>query len=165
MVRAGTRALVRPFEHQKDAYPIPELVALGTTPTLAAPFERLIAERIEANTATSDGDVRDLVARCLPDIAGALQAAAFVFDYRLVVPRDPRSWRSLDGQPAPHETRHRADRRPHGAIAQDQPILVDFDGRPVLSLWPLVQWSPPPPQERPRRALLLRRARTRAARA
>ena len=157
---ALTCALVRPFENQKDAYPIPELVALGTTATLSAPFERLIAERIEATTATSDGDVRDLVrAAVSPDVAGALQAAAFVFDYRLVVPRSPELAELWMGSPR-RMKRGTVPIQAARAIAQDQPILDSWaPGARAPALAVAARAGRRPLPRSPRRAVLLRRSR------
>ena len=138
-------ALVRRYAATRDAYPIPELVDLvsGTEPdsgsggTLFAP---LLAARTAAAAATTEAALRDHLIACVPALARLLRGLLFLTDYQLVVPR-------ADGGEVWMGPRR--PRRPLIALPPDLarglPILVDFDGRPVLQLAPLVQIAAPIP--------------------
>src|SRR5262249_57074722 len=79
--------------------------------------------------------------RLLPELALALRAVAFLWDYRLVVPRGAGAevWMGI-----------RRTRRASIALVgppppEGQPVLADCDGRPTLALSPIVQVAPPAP--------------------
>jgi WD40 repeat protein len=138
-------ALVRPYAAAREAYPVPELVDLVAGPgpdedssgTLFAP---LLAARTEASAATTEAALRDHLVACAPALARLLRGLLFLTDYQLVVPRAAGGeiWMGP-----------RRSRRPLIAVAPDlahgRPILVDFDGHPVLQLAPLVQIAAPTP--------------------
>jgi WD40 repeat protein len=136
-------ALVRSSAAARDAYPIPELVDLiagpGSSPGDTV-FGSLLAARAEEAASTTEASVRDRLVAYLPRLARLLRALAFLADYQLVVPRATGGevWMGP-----------RRSHRPWIAIAPDLahgvPILVDFDGRPVLQLAPLIQIAAPTP--------------------
>jgi serine/threonine protein kinase len=141
-----TRELVRPFATKLDAYPIPELAALFVArgaQTLADPLVRLAALRDGevGGSISQEEQVRDELAHLLPELALALRAVTFLSDYRLVVP-------GADGAEAWMGIRRgrRASIALRGPPLPDgQPILADSDGRPILSLAPIMQVAPPTP--------------------
>ncbi|HEY0991738.1 MAG TPA: WD40 repeat domain-containing protein, partial [Kofleriaceae bacterium] len=131
-------ALVRPQLAMRDSYPIPELVdAVSGSP---AALGELLAARAGDATATAEISVRDRLLAHLPRLARLLRALEFLTDYQLVVPRATGGELWMGPR--------RSD-RPVIAIAPGLPpglpILVDFDGRPVLQLAPLIQVAAPTP--------------------
>lgn len=136
-------ALVRSSTAARDGHPIPELVDLIAGPGPGSgdtAFAALLAARAEEAASTTEASVRDRLVAYLPPLARLLRALAFLADYQLVVPRATGGevWMGP-----------RRARRPWIAIAPDLavglPILVDFDGRPVLQLAPLIQIAAPTP--------------------
>jgi serine/threonine protein kinase/WD40 repeat protein len=134
------RELVRPFVARPGVHPIPELVALlaaglGRRLTTSSDNDALPTTSPRARGPDAHHEVRTM----LPEVTRLLRAIRFVADYQLVVIEGERaeSWMGL--------------RRPqriavalHGrATEPGQPLLLDRENRPVLSLWPLVQVSSP----------------------
>ena len=139
---ALAREVVRPFLAAPDRFRIPELVRLLHPPGASGdPFDRLLERKAPTEGgARGEEQVRELVAAGLQALVELLGRAAFLFEYRLGVPRQGvlESWM---GVPKP--------RRPiiasRGELADGQPVLVDGVGRLVVSLHPLVQVSRPAP--------------------
>jgi WD40 repeat protein len=138
-------ALCRPFADKRDAFPIPELVALLVTEGGDArdPFAALFAVRRAARTRTGEAEdhLADHVAAATTELTAALRAIAFVQDYPLAIAHDrgvelwtgvtrsPRAARPLAGAPLPDGT----------------VVVLSAEGAPVLELSPLVQVAPPSP--------------------
>ncbi len=137
---ALARELVRPFHGAPDRFRIPELVHLldPAGDLLGRLLERKMPT--ESGGARGEAQVRELVAEGLLALAELLRQAAFLFEYRLGVPRQGvlESWM---GVPRP--------RRPVIAsrrdLADGQPVLVDGGGRLIVPLHPLVQVARPAP--------------------
>jgi len=138
------RELCRPFADRCDAYPMPELVACffdedgGEREGPMAKVAELCAEHAGGD---EDQVREDLEAR-LPELAGVLRAVRFLSDYRWIV---------LHGT---HAESWMGVRRPQRAslpvaagakLEPGKPAIIDVDGRPVLSLWPLAQAEEPTP--------------------
>jgi WD40 repeat protein/tRNA A-37 threonylcarbamoyl transferase component Bud32 len=135
------RALCRPFAHQRDAYPIPELVSLF--------FDRESDRDRDPDpltTALAAISVREptpeSLRACMRDVAAMLRAIAFTSDYALVIPQDERGLRWMG------TARRNRSPVPLQGVRLDagRPILIDGDGRPVLALWPLLQVARPTPE-------------------
>jgi len=132
------RELCRPFSQLRDAYPIPELIAFLVDGAQGeAPGPKLFtATRMEGH-----GDGAPELERELQRLSQLLRAIGFLFEYPLMVSRADQGeiWMGV--------RRTRRNRRPlHGARVPDgQTLLVDGDGAPLVSLWPLVQAIAPTP--------------------
>jgi serine/threonine protein kinase len=130
--------ICRPFVQQPDAYPIPELVSLlfeqggGRRSVRSEIFEPLLEmQRAAARSASgTEEQVRELLALHLPQLAALLRALLPLFDYPLVVPRSDHLelWAGL--------TRERSNLPAMGRrqLEEGRPVLVDPEGRAVLSL-------------------------------
>jgi WD40 repeat protein/tRNA A-37 threonylcarbamoyl transferase component Bud32 len=132
------RALARPFVGVRDAYPIPELIDLAMAES--SPFAPLLALRAAEGVTTSEESLRDSLARTLPILTPLVRALGFLTDYQLVVPREGGAEVWMGTRKPRRSMLHVHGDAPHG-----EPILVDFDGRPVLALAPLVAIAPPAP--------------------
>ena len=122
------RELVTPFQGQAKGHPIPELVSL-----LHADFAtEVMAER-------SDPDALAVVRELLPGVTRLLRSLTFLADYPLVVVQDGRaeSWMGVR-RPRRIVLEHQVRDDDHG-----RPLLLDAAGRPVVSLWPVIQISSP----------------------
>ncbi|HME90583.1 MAG TPA: serine/threonine-protein kinase, partial [Myxococcaceae bacterium] len=132
------RELCRPFSQLRDAYPIPELISFLVDGAQGeAPGPKLFAAaRMQGN-----GDGAPELERELQRLSQLLRAIGFLFEYPLVVSRADQAeiWMGV--------RRSRRNCRPlHGARVPDgQTLLVDGDGAPLVSLWPLVQAIAPTP--------------------
>ncbi|HTR53942.1 MAG TPA: protein kinase, partial [Kofleriaceae bacterium] len=134
------RELVRPFAERPQAYPVPELVDLLCKRIARRPSTSAESDELDAPShANPASDVVHEIRANLPGVARFLRTIAFLADYQLVVVETGRaqSWMGLRRpQRIAVELRGRA-------IEPGQPVLLDRANRPVLSLWPLVQVSPP----------------------
>jgi WD40 repeat protein len=133
------RGLTRPFEDAREAYPVPELIALCAAEP--SPFAALDALRAAEMNTTSEESLRERLARTLPLVAALLRSIRFLADYPLVVARgDGRAevWMGA-----------RRGRRPlvrvPDSLPTGTPVLADVDGNPLLVLAPLVAIAPPTP--------------------
>ncbi|MCE9578291.1 MAG: protein kinase, partial [Deltaproteobacteria bacterium] len=138
---ALARGLAGRFAAAREAYPIPELVDLALAE--ASPFAPLIALRAAELAATSEETLRAWLARTLPLVTALVRALAFLADYQLVVPRADGAELWIGARAA-----RRAMMHVTGELALGEPALVDFDGRPVLALAPLVAIAAPAPGAR-----------------
>jgi WD40 repeat protein len=140
------RERARPFAAHPDAHPVPELVTAffprGDAEP-ADPFAAVLACQAEVDHAgaTSDAQVRRLLANTLPHVAALLDALAFLHAYPLVVVQRGVATRWMGARRSPRATL--AAGAP--VIPDGRAVLVDAGGRPLLSLWPLAQLAPPMP--------------------
>jgi hypothetical protein len=82
------RLLVRPMIGRRDAYPVPELVALVTPDRDDADgLDPLLALSTTAGQAVTEDAARLQLMRLIPELTQLLRSTAFVLDYVLVVPR------------------------------------------------------------------------------
>ena len=129
------RALVSPFQANPRAHPLPDIVAVLSGTDESDPLTAVAQPHV------ADHDPLATIRALLPEVTRMLRALTFLADYPLVVVADGRaeSWMGV--------------RRPRrvaieilGRTAEPgQPTLVDARGKPVVSLWPLVQTSIPLP--------------------
>ncbi len=141
------RELCRPHAASPDAFPIPELVTMffdrdDPSSSRASPLDDSLAMPAQAQRrGMSEDQVRELVAQSLPSLTRLLRSIAFLADYPLVVWRADRAERWM-GIRRPKRT---ALAVRGTQLETGKPALVDREGRPVLSLWPLVQSCEPSP--------------------
>ncbi len=136
------RELCRPFSQLREAYPVPELVAFFVE---GEPDDALSAKLFRANHSQAAGDgpdgARERLERELPRLSQLLRAVSFLFEYSLVVARPGRSelWMGV--------RRPRRNSRPlrSSGLTDGQAFLIDGEGAPVVTLWPLVQPIAPTP--------------------
>ncbi len=132
------RQLTEPFARLPDTHPMPELVTLLQRARGVDPFASVVEGSLsESLVDPSQEAASQAIARELPSVIGLLRALAFVLDYQLVVARDgyAESWAGARGAGA--RRRVLLGR----VVSQDHPVLVDSDGHPLVSLWPLMQLS------------------------
>ncbi len=136
------RALTAPFQAHREACPIPELVPLCHGPAAAA-LDRLLTLRtqVESGAGRSEDQRRELYAQGLRDLGELLSELAALDAYVVVVPRAGRSERWSGLRRSPRTLMIRRSR----VLTDGHPVLVDRGGRPVVSLWPMVQVAPPAP--------------------
>lgn len=140
------RELTRPFLALREAHPIPEMVSFFFVPggegaAAAATLGRLLEMRAGAEqTGHNELELRELLLRALPELDRVLDAADFVRDYQLVVPRGDVGERWMGVRRTGRTTV-----RLRGPYPSGQPLLLDRAGCPVLLLWPLVQVARPAP--------------------
>ncbi len=138
------RELCRPFAKRRDAYPVPELVALfydddGQELTEDA-FRTLLDLRDRGGGGGSEEQIQVLLERGLPSVARLLTTLSFLSAYQLVVARGGRAERWM-GVRMPRRTTTPC----RGELQDGQPFLLDADGAVVLSLYPLLQVAQPTP--------------------
>jgi WD40 repeat protein/tRNA A-37 threonylcarbamoyl transferase component Bud32 len=137
----------------------PAAAYAGSVPAGTA-FAPVMAARTREAAAETESSLRDRLVAQLPALVGLLRALAFLTDYQLVVPRaaggevwmgPARARRpviaissGISGTPTGGISGPRPG-EPPGDLAIGAPILVDFDGRPVLQLAPLFQVAAPTP--------------------
>ncbi len=132
------RQLTEPFARLPDTHPMPELVTLLQRGRGVDPFASVVEGSLsESLVDPSQEAASQAIARELPGVIGLLRALAFVLDYELVVAREGygESWAGARGAGA---RRRVAVRR---VVSPGHPVLVDSDGHPLISLWPLMQLS------------------------
>ncbi len=141
------RLLARPFIGRGAAHPVPALVELLDAPGGDDPLEGIVQIEAEGDAPGGASELlRDRLARRVAELGRVLRAASFVLDHPLVVARGASTerWTGLVRRPR----RPLAAVRAH-ALAEDQPALVDRDGRVAVLLWPLVQVLAPTPGAEP----------------
>ena len=123
------RELCRPFSQLRDAYPIPELVSF------------LVDGAQSAALMTGNGDGAPELERELQRLSQLLRAIGFLFEYPLVVSRAGQGelWMGV------RRTRRNCRALPGAQVPDGQALLVDGEGAPLVSLWPLVQAIAPTP--------------------
>ena len=140
--RALTAGLVQPFADRRDAYPVPELVAVfftgdGRTGTGALALDRL-AQLQWPGLETSQDELLTFLQQAIPATGQVLSTLSLLFDYALVVRRnDAERWMGT-----------RRSRRVPQDVLGPQPIdgevaLLNSAGSVVLTLSPLVQLIAP----------------------
>ena len=147
------RALARPFAGLRDAHPVPELVDFALAEP--SPFAPLLALRAAEGaapgptsptggpgSASSEQSLRDRLARTLPVLSPLLRAVGFLGWYQVIVPRGGEPDDRAEVWMGARRTARAVIAIPPGLPA-GEPVLADLDGRPVLSLAPLVQHAAP----------------------
>jgi WD40 repeat protein/serine/threonine protein kinase len=145
------RALCRPFVPVRDAHPLPELVDFcageASGPHAPDAFDALLAA--SEGGASDEDAVRAWLAGALPRLERLLGELAFLGSYPLVV-----------AHRGAHE-RWTGVRRPvrvpaavRGELDDDEPVLLDRDGVPLVSLFPFAQVAEPAPGAPPELFLL-----------
>jgi WD40 repeat protein len=137
--------LCRPFADRRDAFPIPELVALlvAEDGRDRDPFAPLFAVRASARATSGEAEeaLAEYLAAAIRELATALRAIAFTHDYPLAVARGDglELWSGAARS-------SRARLALSGAALEDGTVvLLSTDGVPVLELTPLAQVAPPSP--------------------
>jgi hypothetical protein len=142
------RQLVRPFAERRDTHPVPPLVDLVVPgPDGNDSLDAIL--RLDPSgelRSASDDVLRTQLARLVSELGRLLRACSFLLDYPLVVVRNgaPERWTGLTRRPR----RALAVMR-ETSIADDQPLLIDREGRRSVLLWPLVQVLAPTPAADP----------------
>ena len=137
------RELCRPFARLREAYPIPELISFFFEPNddTESASARSFEIAAQAGPGAGEDGKRELLGRELSRLAQLLRSTAFFSEYPLVVTReaDAESWMGA-------RRNRRISRVVRGRdLPQNQAVLIDRGGAPVLSLWPLVQVMSPNP--------------------
>ena len=131
--------LILPFADRVEVHPVPELVELlaPASGEVVARLRALSALRKEDDAAprSDAGRAREIVARALPHLDAVLRALERLFDYEVVVGRGGVAERWTGVRRVPRLTCPVRGPR----LDDARPTLVDRDGAPVLTLWPLVQ--------------------------
>jgi len=139
------RELCRPFVRCREAYPIPELVSFfferdgGRETHWAKELESY--SRPETGSARlPDAQKRELLSQRVARLTQLLRAVNFIFDYPLILSREEQgeSWVGI-------RRSHRPTHRLLGVFPENNLVLIDLEGNPVLSLWPLMQALVPTP--------------------
>jgi WD40 repeat protein/serine/threonine protein kinase len=153
-----TRELCRPFAKERDAYPIPELVSLffsqgseQLSPLTETFSELLNLQRdLIATTALKEEKLVILLSNFLHKLTIVLKASDWLSDYYLALPEGEvaTKWMGVA------KDLNTINLRNHHL--KQHPVLVDSDGCLVLSLWPLVEITPPTP-ETPKEVFLFER--------
>ncbi|MBA3393851.1 MAG: protein kinase [Deltaproteobacteria bacterium] len=135
------RELCRPYATRPAAFPIPELVTLFFDHDTARPSPLEGALELSGQAGATDEQVRESLARALPELTRFLRSIAFLADYPLVVSRNDRTelWMGV------RRLKRAAFATRSLPLSPDHPTLVDRQGRPTLVLWPLFQVHPPSP--------------------
>ena len=153
---ALAQGLVQPFRDREELYPIPELIPL-LLPDRAgrdsfSDVLALCAAAAERRGANDDGTEAEL-----SSLHAALRALllrlSFLSEYQLVVGRSPDGDLGAGGDVLALEVdRWMGTRRSsqptlrlRKAVVAGRPLLVDANGVPALSLWPLAQVAEPSP--------------------
>ena len=136
------RALCRPFAGGHQRHPLPGLVAWLCSDERDR-FESLWRLRAEEAAPGSDRQVREWLARRLPEVSHLLGSVSFLLEHALVVSQGGRTewWNGLRAR--------RVQAVLAGSIPDLRPALLDSEGSPLLLLWPLVQAAMPTPGATP----------------
>lgn len=136
-------ALIGEIARQLEAVPgaarVPELVAVfGPASSVPAALAVLAACAAPATTAGTADAMHARLQHALVELSACLRQLTFLGDYILVVPRAGRHehWMGLrrpERPIAPAST----------VLADGRAALIDGYGRPVLSLWPLIEVAAP----------------------
>ncbi|MEW6735542.1 MAG: protein kinase [Acidobacteriota bacterium] len=143
-----TRELSRPFAKQPDAYPIPELVTLFFNRIDATPRQqngiieliRQLREQVAESIVSVESQIIQILTDTLPHLTTLLRELSFLSDYRLVTRRADRLQCWLGVRRWCNDSLPKVE-----SLVEGKPILIDIDGRAVLSLWPFVQVAEPTP--------------------
>jgi WD40 repeat protein len=136
------RELCQPFEKLRDAHPIPELVSffVETAQTEAA-SAKLFGNDDAVAGEQSEQAKRAKLERELARLSRLLRGVSFLFEYPLVVARAGRAELWMGARRTARNSRPlRASGLPEGHA-----FLLDREGAPVVSLWPVVQPIAPTP--------------------
>lgn len=136
------RELCRPFAQLREAYPLPELVAFFVEGEPDALSTRLFQANGHSEAAGDGPDsARERLERELSRLSQLLRAVSFLFEYSLVVARPDRSelWTGV------RRPRRNSRPLPSSGLTEGQAFLIDGEGAPVVTLWPLVQPIAPTP--------------------
>jgi WD40 repeat protein/serine/threonine protein kinase len=144
-----SRELCLPFVNRRDAYPIPELISLFFEQGSANPgkyielFESFLDMKRDLlhGAGSTEEQVSEMLASHLPQLGRILRALSFLSDYQLAVPRGDRAERWMGAV----KTRDASLSIAGKQLESGRPILVDGEGRAMLSLWPLMQVAAPTP--------------------
>ena len=133
---ALARTLCRPFADGRERHPLPALVAWVCGPDPDR-FDDLWRLRAEEAAPGADRQVREWLARRLPEVSNLLGSLTFLLEHALVVSQGGRAecWNGVRTRRTPAVV--------SGSIPDLRPALLDSDGEPLLILWPLVQAAVP----------------------
>jgi WD40 repeat protein len=135
------RELCRPFARLREAYPIPELVTFFDEGGAQARNAKLFQAEDSRLIQDGDEEARRKLERELYRLSQLLRALSFLFEYQLIVARGDHGelWMGV--------RRTRRTSRPvrNSGLIDGQTYLVDREGAPVISLWPIAQPIAPTP--------------------
>ena len=136
--------LTAPFAFRRRIHPLPELVAYFHADDSPSPLSTgdalalKLSELLDFPHDDSDEALHTLLVKVMPALGALLQRLSFLLPYALVVQQEgPDRWMGTRRQ-------QRITQSPLTELLQaDQPSLVDWTGRVVLTLYPFVQCFAP----------------------
>lgn len=141
-----SKTLCRPFAKKQDLHPIPELVNLFFTEKSEFPsptnesFAKLLdlQEKIRSYVSPKEDELIEILTKFLNELTSLFKETSWLNAYYLVLPRDKNAikWMGIAKE-------HNIITLKSGYVAQGKPTLIDAHGNFVLSLWPLVEITPP----------------------
>jgi serine/threonine protein kinase len=138
---ALSRELCRAFVQKPEAHPMPELVwALYPPDGRSSSLDDLLAEaQALAKCEPSEVHLLPALSSFVQRIAAVIRDLSFVTEYALVVARAGVVERWM----GPARVERDQVRLPGRPLPEGRPTLIDAIGRPVLTLWPVVQVATP----------------------
>ena len=143
-----SRELCRPFAKKCDTFPIPELITLffdlgsEQLSPLTETFTKLLElqQKINSITSLKEEQLINLLADFLTKLTTFLKATTWLNDYYLVLPigQFATKWMGIAKTISTIALKN-------NNLANYKAVLVDTNGYFVLSLWPLLEITPPTP--------------------
>ncbi len=155
------------FSNQKDLHPIPELVSLffnqegSKENKFTESLKALLDLERTRNVLTKEEQLIKDLTLAINHLAAILQAVSFLGSYLLVVPNGESAVTNQVGEKwmGAVKVNHPLIKLKGKSFKENEPVLTDFEGNVVLSLWPLIQVASPSPGQAKELFLLERKGR------
>ncbi len=156
-----------PFANQKDIHPIPELVSLffpndiQQEQKISDSLTGLLKLEQTRNLLTNEEHLTKELEQNIAQLNDFLYATKFLHHYFLVVPNAESTVTNQVGEKwmGAVKVNHPLIKLKGKSFKENEPVLTDFEGNVVLSLWPLIQVASPSPGQAKELFLLERKGR------